>query len=83
MALTAFQVTARIRATFSMSFFGALIDTLNLMLSRRAVAQKKALLLGFLDVEPGFHEAREGLCYNGSPAEHHWTYFTRTDFLPR
>ena len=40
-----------------MSFFGALIGTLNLVLSRRAVAQKKALLLGFLDIRSKFHEA--------------------------
>ena len=58
--LTAFQVTAHIRATFSMSFFVALIDTLNLVLRRRAVAQKKALLLGFLDVRSSFHEAHTG-----------------------
>ena len=51
LSLTGIQVTARIRATFSMSFFGTLIGTLNLMLSRRPVAQKKALLLGFLDDE--------------------------------
>ncbi len=56
-SLTAFQVTARIRATFLMSIFVALIGTLNLVLSRRAVAQKKALLLGFLDVRSSFHEA--------------------------
>ena len=43
--LTAFQLMARIRATFSTSFFGAVVGTLNFVLTRRPVAQKKALLL--------------------------------------
>ncbi len=66
-----------------MSFFGALVSTLKFLLSRRVVAQKKALLLGFLDVRTSFHEAQEGCGYNVSPTEHHCTYFTRAAFLPR
>ena len=54
---------ARIRATFRTSFFGAVVGTLNFVLSRRPVAQKKALLLGFLHVESSFHEACTGGVY--------------------
>ena len=54
---------ARIRATFRTSFFGAVVGTLNFVLSRRPVAQKKALLLGFLHVESSLEEARTGGVY--------------------
>ena len=61
---------AHICATFLTSFFGELFGTLNFMLRRRAVAQKKALLLGFFDVESSLLEARKGLDDNVVPAEY-------------
>ena len=80
--LTAFQVMAYVYATFLTRFFGDLIGSLNFMLSRRAVAQKKALLLGFLDVGSSLLEACKGLDDNIVPTEHQWNYFPRPAFLP-